>query len=878
MARKCIVALVALLCSASAQAHVLAVPFPEIGSLRDAHKAAFAIFQTYAPPSNPQITCNLITGVASVGGPCTPTTTCNGDVQTVTRTATITNGVGGNRYLSVTTNAFAPGDVGKVIRIPGANVPIGATIATYTDAQNVVLSASANLFGPTSVAITYGTDDAPAFAAFNSWARANQGANNQVVLSIPNGSNCWFGSGTFYHVSVFNAFASGINNLIVEGAGATINSVGGIGFQLGQQGICPYGLADTNGCSARLQDVTPGDSAVTLTAASLAAGYVSRFSVNQWIMVGGLNPQAAFQSGGGSPPNMTYFEWRQITAVNAGTGVITLDRPLTKSYSSAWPAFTNGDAFEQDSGGPATLWKVGNSGPGGTQNSWNSTMEYRGLTISQDGQTYGRGRSITYRNVTFTGAHGGIPTENESFSAINTDYGFTNMETDKLVGTMLMDGVTIAQIVNQSTSTDSLIIRNSTITNRLDGGAKYTEITDTALNNFGPGIFAYGSTGPNNQTICTRCNITTLNYSLNYSSLSDNFFSKSSGIITMPFGAAQGSGPGQRYFVPGALLYYRVVSTNPPLGVGCCESFGSFQVGAITSDPWPALDNQTVSASVTSSIGSNSITVSGSSFSSGDIGKTIIIPGAANTASTQLRTWITGVSGSGPQTLTVYNNASLAQTAATQTLQWGTSNMYIQTNQSGGFPSVSAFTTGTYPSLMVLSSANFTCDACTGDVNAVGTNIQSGATPNKPLGSYISKSYTPTSAQGDLAGVPGRGIFKSLSINVTVAATSAGSVSLNPGGRFHWYMIDQNTPSAPTLSDWLPGNLSINLKQTGNRVITPSGVTCNGSPGACSGDNITAPTNIATMWLQQGAMTPYMGSTHTGAPAFTITLQTDPVQ
>ena len=80
------------------------------------------------------------------------------------------------------------------------------------------------------------------------------------------------------------------------------------------------------------------------------------------------------------------------------------------------------------------------------------------------------------------------------------------------------------------------------------------------------------------------------------------------------------------------------------------------------------------------------------------------------------------------------------------------------------------------------------------------------------------------------------------------------------------------------LADWLPGSLSINLKQTGNRVITPSGVTCNGSPGACSGDSITPPANLATMWIMFGSMNPYMGSTHTGAPTFTITLQTDPVQ
>jgi hypothetical protein len=124
-------------------------------------------------------------------------------------------------------------------------------------------------------------------------------------------------------------------------------------------------------------------------------------------------------------------------------------------------------------------------------------------------------------------------------------------------------------------------------------------------------------------------------------------------------------------------------------------------------------------------------------------------------------------------------------------------------------------------------------------------------------------------------------VFKSLRINVTAAYTGgAGAVTLNPGGRFHWYMIDQNAPLAPVTYDWLPANLSINLKMVGDRVITPSGVTCNGLAGACSGDSIKLPNGAAAMWLQQGAMIPYMGSNYNGgtAPLFTITLQTDPLQ
>lgn len=876
--RKWILALVGLLVSSSAQAHVSAVPFSEVGSLHDAHKAAFAIFQTYAGP--PQIFYNIV----SDGGAA-----CNGDVLTVTRTASITTGT---KNLGVTVNTFSSGDVGKTITIEGAGNSGGryyGKIATFTDAQNVVLDTNATTtLSAVSTSITYGTSDAPAFDTFNNWARANQGASNQVVLTIPNGSNCWFGNGTFNYISVFNAFAAGINNLIVEGAGATLNSVGGRGFALGGSGVCQSGLTSVNGCSARIQTANPNDTTVTLTADSLAAGYASRFNAvaGQWIMIGGLDIQGLFQAGFGYPPNQNVFEWRQITNVNAGTGVITLDRSLTNYYSADWPNYNPGSNFESDSGGSATIWTVGNSGVGGTQNNWNSTVEYRGLTINQEGQTYANVRNVTYRGVTFGGAFGAVPTQNETWSSINSNHGFNDLETDKLVGLMYMDGVTIFKIVFQSTSTDRFVLKNSTLT-QLVGGAKFTEISDTDIDSYFPGTWAYGATGTSNYTTCTRCNITTLSADMGYNDFYDPMpYSMTSGLITMVNSAAKGSA--QRPFVPGSKVYYGAALTNPPTPLNglCCQTIGQFTVTGITADPWPALDNQTVSATVTSTNGSNSISVSGSSFVSGDVGKTIIVPGARS-GNLNLNTWIIGVSGVGPQTLTLGDNATRSQTA-TQTLQWGTSNTYIQTDQAGSFPGCSGLNTGQCLKLSVLGSWNFTCDTCTGDPNAVGSSIQAGATPGAPLGSYITRTFTPTSAQGTIASMGSRGKFVSLRVNVTAAYSgAAGFVILNPGGQFHWALVDRSTPSTPVVGDWLPADLSINLKQAGDRVITPSGVTCNGVAGGCSGDTINLPANINSMWIPSayngsggGGMSPFMGSNYSGgtAPTFTITLQTDTMQ
>ena len=281
---------------------------------------------------------------------------------------------------------------------------------------------------------------------------------------------------------------------------------------------------------------------ITLTPSSLAAGYISRFPVGKWLMLGGLDTQGLWNSPYGFPPNQTFFEWRQVAAVDTLTGVITLDRPLGNTYLSTWPNYNQGNNFEADNGGPATIWAV--------HDTWNATVEYRGLTINQEGQTYSPARHVTYRGVTFGGGHGGIPTQNETWSAINTSFANVNLEIDKLIGTMTMDGVTIKQIVFQSSSTDLFVMKNSTVTNRLDGGGKRTEITDSKLNNFGPGIWAYG--GTNGATICTRCNIATFNFDFGiFQNDNPSPYSMSGGVISFPNTAATGYGPAQRCLCDG---------------------------------------------------------------------------------------------------------------------------------------------------------------------------------------------------------------------------------------------------------------------------------------------------------------------------------------
>lgn len=825
-----LIGVIAALYAGCASAHVLPVPFEGLGHSREVQQAAFGIFQTW-PAAVPQITCDLTTGVASVNTPCTATTTCNGT-----------------------------------------------------------------------------GDDAVAFKAFNTWGRANQTSNNQIVLTIASGSNCVFNSSQGYGGSIVpNTITAGLRNVILDSAGTYTLSQGTSGYRLGgARGLCYVGIASAGGCSARLQTISPGATTITLTSASVSAGYISRYSVGDWVMIGGLDTQGNFQNFYGDPPNNAYFEYRQIVSCNASpttcTGsTITLDRQLTYFYSADWPNYNPGDDFHSDGGGPATIYKMADN--------WNGTFEYRNITINQTGQTYGEGRFVTVRNATITGSSGFIPTQNETWAAYNSSFANVNLETDKLVGTILFDGVTIRKLTNQSPSTEQLIIRNSSIfdpahvSGGLVGNAQYTEITDTYIDVFNPGLKSYGITGTANQLICTRCTIDSLGFTDagGFNSGADQLWLKSGGIITMPNGAAEeivGAGAqanGARYFVPGGRIYYAGGTTNPPTNpfFACCDTLGSFLVSTITADPWPSLtDNQTLTTTINTTNGSKNLNVPSGPFVPGDVGKTIIVNGASNVGvgNTQLLTFITNYISATDVTLN--NIAKVTLTSSSQQIQWGTSNTYITTNQSGGFPDISAFSTngaaGGFVSgigFKFMGSWNWTCDVCNAGqptTDAYAVSVQAGATPGLPLGAYISKKYVPASAAGNLAALNGRGVFKSLTVDVTVAATAAGFARLYPTTGTNLRMINQASyPTSLSLSAWSIADQTINTKVAGKRVITPSGVTCDtgGGPiaGACSGDTINVPAGMATMWIQNVAQ-PNFPDAYTTGPEFTITLVTDPIQ
>ena len=138
-----------------------------------------------------------------------------------------------------------------------------------------------------------------------------------------------------------------------------------------------------------------------------------------------------------------------------------------------------------------------------------------------------------------------------------------------------------------------------------------------------------------------------------------------------------------------------------------------------------------------------------------------------------------------------------------------------------------------------------------------------------PTGDVFTEGDLSKAHQKNLRSLVVKGKLVSLTINVTQPYTGPGSAILNPTGEFHNFAIKQ---SDWTTYDWWP---TINLKVAGERVITPSGVTCNGVPGGCSGDfNMTVPEAI---WIQSG-VDPSLPSMLSGGgrlPTFAITARTD---
>lgn len=431
-----------------------------------------------------------------------------------------------------------------------------------------------------------------------------------------------FPAGTFNWASSFAAlrWINGVGTLNVYAAGS-VNT--GEPFlqtsHIAQIGIdatvnTPSGFSTAGGKSARIQTVNSGANSVTLTAASASAGHISRFAVNQSIMVCGWAIQGTFQSPFSFPPNFQWNEFRQITSIVGNT--ISFTEPLAYYYSADWPEINRGNENEVDAAGPATIFGL--------------SLFWAGNTNINDG-TWTRSNLINcYReNFTITGGTSGnlpiYPSVTKVYRAINHTATVSLTEHDKLNELVDIQGGSYSNWKCQSSSTKLLTMTGVSL-GILGGTVKNTvldtcTVSSTSNATIGPTAYGRGETfvatsstfngaivgglfekGPSNN-IASEVGV-------------QGYMSKTGSIITVPHCLGESA---VRTTMPSANGRYAL------WWYGNFGSMGFFRALSVTSDSWPAADDASVTVGCTMANGSQTLVTDTPTFVPGDVGKTVLI-------------------------------------------------------------------------------------------------------------------------------------------------------------------------------------------------------------------------------------------------------------
>lgn len=335
------------------------------------------------------------------------------------------------------------------------------------------------------------SDDSAIFSAFNADALSWQSTHTGLVeLVIPPAYNC---------VPNTN-FSFGILNFRVMMYGAILNGA----FQLGAS----TGYPTDNTKVALLQTTIANASTVNL----ITSGQSSRFSIGQNVLVTGYNQQS-----GGFPPNMAFFEYHKVLAINGGA--ITLDTPLTYIYKSTWPVADVSNAYQ---GGPALLV--------GLDLTWDVQVEWRGGTINLSSQTSNPGRTIIFRDQVWNGAANPFPGTNKNWLAYNVTATIHSVEIDKFADQMQVQGGHFIKLNFQSGGSSNTMTVNNSIVDTMDGGPNTTLVYSSTIGTWKLGANSYG------RSLDAQCYNSTVN-AVTFNSVFENnvtAYSISNGLVTIP--------------------------------------------------------------------------------------------------------------------------------------------------------------------------------------------------------------------------------------------------------------------------------------------------------------------------------------------------------
>lgn len=201
----------------------------------------------------------------------------------------------------------------------------------------------------------------------------------------------------------------------------------------------------------------------------------SLFPIGAKVLMTGWNNQSYWGSPFSQPTNPHWFEYKTVISNNPGTHQVCFDTQLTNTYKSTWPQMNTGNSNEMDPGGPATLYVY--------PTTWDATIVFKNLTIDAFyGQSYSQGRNVTFQDVTMTGSHCAVPTQNETYTWLRVTGTFCSIETDKIVKTWNITNSTATKITVQSSSFDTINVSGSTF-QQWAGSPKKLNMDSTTITN-----------------------------------------------------------------------------------------------------------------------------------------------------------------------------------------------------------------------------------------------------------------------------------------------------------------------------------------------------------------------------------------------------------
>ncbi len=280
----------------------------------------------------------------------------------------------------------------------------------------------------------------------------------------------WPPGGYYTSSGAFN-FQVGVKNLEVNFNGAFMDVVRPGDFNLfqvyGAQGhpyLWAYLATSYTNMASKVINVSAADAAK-----AVVGGMVYIVGGDSQSAFGGFPGLPSSPSSG--PPNNPIFDIRQITAVNLGTGDITVDRTLSRCYLTTWPTLyaglypDGGSGTSQGAcGGAACVYFL--------HPAWNTTRKFTGLhTYESAIQVATFCRYLTVEDSVFEG-RGYYPSVSERVIFNRCTWKGSDIEYDKLVSFVGNYACTINVMNVQSDSINTVVFDQGCVVGSCNGTPK----------------------------------------------------------------------------------------------------------------------------------------------------------------------------------------------------------------------------------------------------------------------------------------------------------------------------------------------------------------------------------------------------------------------